>query len=47
MTAVAQPRVFEKGAIRPFSVSIPEAELADLRRRIKATRLPERETVAD
>jgi pimeloyl-ACP methyl ester carboxylesterase len=33
--------------IRPFQVKIPEAELEDLRRRIKETRLPERETVAD
>jgi hypothetical protein len=28
-------------------VSIPEADLADLRRRISATRLPEKETVTD
>src|SRR5262249_31926423 len=34
-------------AIRPFQVSIPESDLADLRRRIAATRLPEKETVAD
>jgi pimeloyl-ACP methyl ester carboxylesterase len=34
-------------AIRPFHVNFPEAELADLRRRINATRLPEKETVAD
>jgi pimeloyl-ACP methyl ester carboxylesterase len=33
--------------IRPFHVSIPEAELVDLRRRIKATRWPEPETVKD
>jgi hypothetical protein len=32
---------------RPFRVDIPEEELADLRRRIAATRWPERETVAD
>src|SRR3989442_2298171 len=30
-------------AIRPFRVSIPEDELVDLRRRIAATRLPEKE----
>ena len=36
-----------KNAIRPFRVSFPEAELTDLRRRIKATKWPERETVAD
>ena len=33
--------------IRPFHVDIPEDELADLRRRIAATRWPEKETVAD
>jgi pimeloyl-ACP methyl ester carboxylesterase len=34
-------------AIRPFRVAIPEAELIELRRRINATRWPERETVSD
>jgi pimeloyl-ACP methyl ester carboxylesterase len=33
--------------IRPFHVNFPEAELTDLRRRINATRWPERETVTD
>jgi hypothetical protein len=33
--------------IRPFRVGFPEAEVADLRRRIAATRWPERETVTD
>jgi len=33
--------------IRPFTVEIEQAELDDLRRRIAATRWPERETVAD
>jgi len=37
----------EKNPIRPFRVNFPEAELAELRRRINATRWPERETVAD
>jgi pimeloyl-ACP methyl ester carboxylesterase len=37
----------DKNAIRPFRVNVPEPELADLRRRIVATRLPEKETVAD
>ncbi|MFL4996713.1 MAG: epoxide hydrolase N-terminal domain-containing protein, partial [Microvirga sp.] len=37
----------EGDAIRPFRVDIPEADLVDLRRRIAATRWPERETVAD
>jgi len=37
----------EASAIHPFHVSFPEAELTDLRRRINATRWPERETVTD
>jgi pimeloyl-ACP methyl ester carboxylesterase len=37
----------EASAIRPFHVNFPEAELTDLRRRVNATRLPERETVTD
>jgi len=34
-------------AVRPFQVTVPEAELGELRRRINATRWPERETVTD
>ena len=37
----------DKTAIRPFRASFPDSELVDLRRRINATRWPERETVAD
>jgi pimeloyl-ACP methyl ester carboxylesterase len=37
----------EGNAIRPFRVNFPEAELADLRRRINRTRWPERESVSD
>jgi hypothetical protein len=37
----------DKTAIRPFRVNVPEAELTELRRRITATRFPEKETVAD
>ena len=33
--------------LRPFRVEVPEAELTELRRRINATRWPERETVTD
>ena len=33
--------------IRPFQVNFPEADLADLRRRVSATRWPEKETVTD
>ncbi|MES1175992.1 MAG: epoxide hydrolase family protein [Myxococcales bacterium] len=34
-------------AIRPFRVGFSDAELADLRRRVNATKFPERETVTD
>ncbi|MFE9611483.1 epoxide hydrolase family protein [Streptomyces sp. NPDC006012] len=37
----------EKQSIRPFRVNIPEADLSELRRRILATRWPDRETVHD
>ena len=34
-------------AVRPFRVSFPDAELTEMRRRISATRWPDRETVTD
>ena len=34
-------------AIRPFRIEVPQADLDDLRRRLQATRWPEKETVAD
>jgi len=34
-------------AVRPFRVDVPEEDLDDLRRRIEATRWPEKETVED
>jgi pimeloyl-ACP methyl ester carboxylesterase len=34
-------------AIRPFQMNFPEAELTELRRRVNATKWPERETVRD
>ncbi|MET7975671.1 epoxide hydrolase N-terminal domain-containing protein [Streptomyces mirabilis] len=37
----------ERQSIRPFRVHIPEQDLTDLRRRVKATRWPDRETVRD
>ena len=37
----------DKNAIRPFHVNVPEGELTELRRRINATKWPERETVTD
>ena len=43
-----QARVETKSdAIREFHVNVPESELAELRRRINATRWPDRETVSD
>jgi pimeloyl-ACP methyl ester carboxylesterase len=36
-----------KDTIRPFKVKVPEKDLVDLRRRIAATRWPDKETVAD
>src|SRR5499427_3591020 len=37
----------DKNAIRPFRVNFPEAELTELRRRINATKWPDREIVSD
>jgi len=37
----------EGGAIRPFHITVPDDALVDLRRRISATRWPEREMVSD
>jgi pimeloyl-ACP methyl ester carboxylesterase len=47
MNDVARQTTTDKTAVRPFHVSIPEAELVEMRKRIKATRWPERETVTD
>ena len=33
--------------VRPFQIDVPEEQLAELRRRIAATRWPSRELVAD
>ena len=52
-TTTSSPRRTEQGAaaedatIRPFQVSVSEEELADLRRRIAATRWPSMELVKD
>jgi len=37
----------QDGAIRPFRIDVPEEVLVDLRRRVLATRWPDRETVGD
>ena len=50
-SGLAEPALAGAGvggsAIRPFHIHFPEDDLADLRRRLKATRWPERETVND
>ncbi|MGA2107899.1 MAG: epoxide hydrolase N-terminal domain-containing protein, partial [Syntrophorhabdales bacterium] len=49
-TSAAQERseqIVDKTAIHPFHVNVPETELTELRRRIDATKWPERETVTD
>jgi pimeloyl-ACP methyl ester carboxylesterase len=45
MTKLAD--VLDTTEIRPFQVNIPDTELTELRRRITAARLPEKETVGD
>ena len=47
MNVAVQPKGADKTAIRPFQVNVPQAELTELRKRISATRWPERETVPD
>ena len=46
-STVAEPTETDKTGLRRFHVNVPDAELTRLRRRIGATRWPERETVAD
>ncbi|WP_084286069.1 epoxide hydrolase family protein [Solirubrobacter soli] len=45
--AVTTASQVDATAIRPFTIETPEAEVEDLRARIRATRFPEKETVAD
>ncbi|MBC8036919.1 MAG: alpha/beta fold hydrolase [Rhizobiales bacterium] len=47
LRATDSPKAAESEAIRPFHVDIPEADIADLRRRIDATKWPDREPVTD
>ncbi len=46
-TASTDQAAGDKTAIRPFQARFADEDIADLRRRINATRWPERETVAD
>ena len=46
-TASTDQAAGDKTAIRPFQARFADEDIADLRKRINATRWPERETVAD
>src|SRR3954447_19808888 len=46
-TEVGMATIESATEIRPFSVEVPEDDLADLRRRIEATRWPSKELVGD
>jgi pimeloyl-ACP methyl ester carboxylesterase len=46
-TERAREQAVDSAAIRPFQVGFPDSELTELRRRIAATRFPEKEAVAD
>lgn len=46
-TAAPAPATKDDESIRPFHVHVPQEQLDDLRRRIRETRWPDRETVAD
>ena len=43
----AQSTTGDDDSIRPFSVEVSQSDVDDLRRRLQATRWPERETVSD
>jgi len=45
--ATASREAAGEEAIRPFRAQVPDADLADLRRRLQATRWPDKETIAD
>ena len=47
LTSRALPAAAEVAAIRPFRFDVPKEAIVELRRRLTATRWPERETVAD
>src|SRR5277367_2115828 len=46
-SATPRENKMAKDAIRPFHVEFPQDALVDLRKRVAATRWPEKETVAD
>jgi pimeloyl-ACP methyl ester carboxylesterase len=46
-SAVRAPATSADTSIRPFRIHVPEAAIADMKRRINATRWPDKETVPD
>jgi pimeloyl-ACP methyl ester carboxylesterase len=46
-TSTGTEQATDKTSIRPFQFDFPDAELADLRRRVNATKWPDREQVTD
>jgi hypothetical protein len=46
-TSSTEPAASGDATLRPFHIDFPDADLTDLRRRINATRWPERETATD
>jgi pimeloyl-ACP methyl ester carboxylesterase len=47
MTDLAEMTRSDATSIRPFSVNVPDSDLADLHQRLMRTRLPDKETVSD
>ena len=47
LTSLNHAAAADDPSVRPFKVQVPQAALDDLRRRLNATRWPDRETVAD
>jgi pimeloyl-ACP methyl ester carboxylesterase len=47
MTETTQQTRNDNADVRPFEIVFPQSDLADMRRRVNATRWPERETVTD
>ena len=46
-SATSAPAEDTATGVRPFRVNVPDADIADLKRRLAATRWPDKETVAD
>ncbi len=47
MSAMTRPTPGQDAPVRPFTIDVPEEDLVELRKRVLATRFPEKETVAD